>query len=133
MGLTQVPFKLLLLPWILESVELCEPFKNEVSISPQSSDSPKSKPPWLSNSNVLEAHLPCIGALGWGDHCGAQTTHSLGRIILPFVGRLLGDISLDYIASLPLPSILLWFVLYIFTCRRSFPLVFMLFSLIAGL
>ena len=76
MGLTQVPFKLLLLPWILESVDLCEPFKNEVSISPQSSDSPKSKPPWLSNSNVLEAHLPCIGALGWGDHCGAQTTHS---------------------------------------------------------
>ena len=49
------------------------------------------------------------------------------------MGCLLGSIGLDYIASLPLPSILLWFLLYIFTCRRSFLVVFMLFSLIAGL
>ena len=44
-GLTQVPFKLLLLPWILESVDLCEPFKNEVSISHSSLTLPKVSPP----------------------------------------------------------------------------------------
>ena len=33
-GLTQAPFKLLLLPWILECELLCVPFKRGVSISP---------------------------------------------------------------------------------------------------
>lgn len=55
-----------------------------------------------------------------GSHYGTQTTHSLGRIILPFVGCLLEYRSWLYCISAP-PSILLWFLLYIFTCKKIFP------------
>lgn len=34
-------------------------------------------------------------------------------IILPFVG-------LDYTTSVPLLAVSLWFLLYVFSCRRSF-------------
>ena len=94
-GLTQAPFKLLLLPWVPESVRLlCTPFKSGVSF-PQPSGSSKRKPHWPSKPNVLGAHLPSAEPLGREVQCGAWTPHSLGRtsaivIILQFVGHLWG-------------------------------------------
>lgn len=44
---------------------LCAPFKNEVSISPQSCWAPQIKPLWLSKPNALGACLPSAGLPGW--------------------------------------------------------------------
>ena len=41
-------------------------------------------------------------------------------IILQFVGHPPRVMGLDYIASLPLLPVSLWFVLYVFSYRRSF-------------
>ena len=49
-------------------------------------------------------------------------------IILSFVGYLPEGMGLGYIASLPLLSISLWFLFHIFSCEKSFLLVFSLFS-----
>ena len=63
---------------------------------------------------------------------GLRPLYSLGRtslivIILPFVVRLPGGIGLDYTVSPPL-LLVSWFLHFIFSCRRSFLLVFMSFS-----
>ena len=62
---------------------------------PQSCGSPESKPHWSSKPNILRAHLPSAGPLGWGALCEVQTSQFLGRIsaivvILPFVVAHLG-------------------------------------------
>ena len=112
-------------------------FKSEIYF-PQPSGSPQSKPCWPSKLNVLGACLPGTGPPGWGPWCGAQTPSSLGRtstvgIILPFMGHHPGGLGLDYTASPPLLPVSLWFLLYIFGCRRSFLLVFGSFSLVLAL
>ena len=106
--------------------DLCAPFKNGVYF-PQPSGSPKSKPHWPSKPNVLGAHLPGAGPPppGWGAWWGLKTPHSLRRtsaivIILPFVGLPPRGVGLDYTVSLPLLPVSLWFLLYIFCCRKSF-------------
>ena len=76
---------------------------------PQSCGSPESKPHWSSKPNILRAHLPSAGPLGWGALCEVQTSQFLGRIsaivvILPFVGHLPGSISLDYTIALSVLS-----------------------------
>ena len=50
-------------------------------------------------------------------------------IILPFVGCLPGGMGLDCTVSLSLLPISLWFLLYIFSCGKSFLLVLRSFSL----
>ena len=89
----------------------------------------KVRPHWPSKPNVLGAHLPSAGPLGWGAQCGAWTPCSLWRTstivtILPFMDRQPQDMGLDYTVSPPLLPILLWFCLYIFSYRRSLPIVF---------
>ena len=69
---------------------------------------------------------------------GAQSSYSLGRtsvilIILLFVGHSPRDMGLNYAISPPLLPISLWFLFYIFSCRRSFLLVFQSFSSIIAL
>ena len=64
-----------------------------------------------------------------GTQRGAQASCSLGRncaivIIFLFVVYLPKGMDLHYIASLFLLPISLWFLLYIFSCRKSFLLVF---------
>ena len=64
---------------------------------------------------------------------GLRPPHSLGRIsaiviILLFRGCLPRDVGLNYTASRPLLSVLLWFFLYIFRCGKSLLRVFRLFS-----
>ena len=45
---------------------------------PQPSGFPESNPHWPSNPNILRAHLPRAGSLGWGAWHGAHTPSSLG-------------------------------------------------------
>ena len=116
---------------------LCAPFKSGVYF-PQPSSSPESKLCWPSKPNVLGAHLPGAGLPGWGAQCGAQTLCSLGRtsaivIIFCCVGHLPGGMGLDCTTSPLLLPVSLWFLFYIFSCRRSFLLVFRSFSLIVAL
>ena len=89
--LTQAPFKLLLLPWVLECMRYCVHLLRGESLSPTPLSFPESKPQWPSKPNLLGAHLPDAGPPGWGAQCVAQTLCSLGRtsaivIILLFMG-----------------------------------------------
>ena len=86
-----------------------------------------------SKPDVLGAHLPSAGPLSWGAQYRAQMLCSLGRtsaivIILLSVGRLTREVGLDYTMSPPLLPISLWFLIYIFSCGKSFMLVFRSFS-----
>ena len=117
-------------------VGVCEvlhvPFKSGVCFL-QPSGSPILKPHWSSKQDILGASLPNAGPPGWVVWCGAWTPCSLCRnsaivIILPFVGCLPGGVGLAYTVSLPLLSVSLWFLLYIFSGRKSFLLVFKWFS-----
>lgn len=54
--------------------------------------------------------------------------NSANVIILLFVGCLSREVGLDYIMSLPLLPISLYFVFHIFSCRKSFMLVFRSFA-----
>ena len=100
---------------------LCESFKSVISVS--------YGPPALCVQALLAFKARCSGGLfswyrtlGLGRaQCEAQTPRSLGRmpvivIILPFGGCLPGSLGLAYTASPLLLPILLWFLLYIFSC-----------------
>ena len=65
-GLTQAPFKLLLLPWISEHVRFCvRPLRVE-SLFPTAPRSRENKPHWPSKLSVLGAYLPGAGPLDCG-------------------------------------------------------------------
>jgi len=71
------------------------------------------------------AHLPGARLLSWGAWGGLQTPYSLGRtsaivIVLTFAVFPLRVVGLDYTVPPPLLPVSLWFLLYIFSCRRSF-------------
>ena len=88
---------------------------------PQSSGSPESKLSWPSMLYVLWACLSSAGVSG----CRACSWGSTsGIVIIPFVGCLPQVMGLNCTGSPLFPSTLLWFLLYIFSCRRSFLLVF---------
>ena len=62
---------------------------------------------------------------GWRAWCKVWIPCFLGRttaivIIILFMGCLPGGFGLDYTMSVPLQPILLWFLPYIFICRKSF-------------
>ena len=52
-------------------------------------------------------------------HCSLWKTSAV-VIILLFVDHAPGDMGLDYTTTLSLLSVSLWFLLYVFNCRRSF-------------
>ena len=125
-GLTQAPFKLLPLgPGVCEI--LCAPFKNGVYLGwilyfPQPSESPESKLCWFRSQMFLGLIFSGAGPPGWGAQCETHIPFSLRRtsailVILLFIDHLPGSL-------LPCNSILLtclvWFLLYIFHCRRTF-------------
>ena len=92
-GLTQSPFKLLILCWYSEHVRFCaNPLRVEslflTALQSSCTQAPLSFKAWCSGACLPNARPP-----GWGTRCGAQTLHSLGRtsavvIILLFVGHL---------------------------------------------
>ena len=98
-GLTQDPFKLLLLPWVLEHVRFCVcPLRIESLFSSGLWDS--WKPHWPSKPNVPSTRL------GWGAQHGVQILYSLGRtsaivIILLFVGCLPKSVGLTILWLCP--------------------------------
>ena len=107
---------------------LSVPFKSEVSISPSPLGPSKVSPADLRIQMfwglVFLIQDPCAGEpnvglrsltpmfLLWENLCNV--------IILQFVSCPPGDMGLDYIASLPFLLISRWFLLYVFSCRRSF-------------
>ena len=97
---------------------------------PQSSGCPESKLSWPSVSYVLWACLSSAGVSG----CRACSLGSTsGIVIIPFVGCSPQVMGLNCTGSPLFPSTLLWFLLYIFSCRRSFLLVFWSLSSIVSL
>ena len=86
----------------LEGVRFCvHPVR--VESLPQSSGTPKSKPCWPSEPNVLWARLTGAGPQGWGAQCGAQTHSSLLRasaVVLTF--QVVGPHSEVRVLAVPL-------------------------------
>lgn len=87
--------------------------------------------------NILRVNLSGAGPPGLGTQYGAQTPGSLDRtsaivIFLPFVCRPRWGVGFHYVKSLPLIPTSLW-LLFIFSCRRSFLLVLWSFSSIHAL
>ena len=87
--------------------------------------SPESKFCWPSEPNVLGVCISSPEPRGWRLQSGTQTLGFLGRtssivIILLLVGCPFKGIGLDYVVTLPLLSVSLWFLLYIFSYTRSF-------------
>ena len=116
---------------------LCSPFKSGLYFK-QPCRSPESKPHWPSASDILVTPLPDVEPSGWGAWCGIQTLCSLGWasamvIVFSFVGCPPQGYEswLDHVSAPPTLS--LWFLLYIFSCKRSFLLVPRSFSLIVSL
>ena len=133
MGLTQTPFKLLLLHAVSKHVRIC--------MSPLGAESLSYSPQLCYMKALMTFKLRCSGGSylcsripRWGSQCGAQPPHSLGRTsavvnIIPFVNHLPRGLGLDYIAFTSLLPVSLWFLLYIFI-TKLFLLVFRSFSLI---
>lgn len=102
---------------------LCVSFKSEVLKLLSLLGLPKCH--WPSKQNALGAHLPStrclpgLGSLTWDLDFSLLWDHFCNRIILQFVGHLPRIMGLDYITSVPL-LLLSWFLLYVFSCRRSF-------------
>lgn len=136
--LPHTSFKMLLLPWILECVRVC--------VSPLRAETGFYRPLTLLEVYPIGLQIQMfgdltfwcrtfrLGILMWGSEASffwGKT--SLIVIILPFVGCLPGGTDLDSTLSLLLLPILLWFLIYIFSYRRSLLLVFGLFSLTTAL
>ena len=91
---------------------------------PQSFGAPEIKPNWSSRSNALGNTFWVQDPQAGEPNMGLRTLTALENhcniIILQFVGHPPRVMGLDYIASLPLLPVSLWFVLYVFSYRRSF-------------
>lgn len=126
-GLTQGPFKLLRTCWVSECVKfLHAPFKSRSSISYSPLAPLNTSPPGLQNQC-----LSCAAPMGWGAQCRAQTPCTYWKtsavvVILQFISCLLRGVGLDCTGSLfLLPSYYVLLLLFlIFSCRRSFLLIF---------
>ena len=124
--LTQLPFKLFLLPWVSKlvrcvcvCVHMCAPFNSPLAL----------------RSYLPGAHHPVegtqVGSPLWGWSPQSLGIASAIVIILPFVGCLLRSLGLDFPVFLPFLPIL-WFLFYIFNCG-SFLLSSKLLSLTVSL
>ena len=93
MGMTQAPFKLLPLPWVLEHVILHAFCHSGISLFNSLLALIYTHPHWPSKSAIQGAYL-CVGPLSWGAKCGIWTPHFLEKthtilIILLFLSYLL--------------------------------------------
>ena len=130
-GLTQIPFKWLLLHRDLEYVKFC---MCPLSYLPEPSGSAIYKFCWPAKPGVLGAHLPSAGTPGWGAPCGVWNSCSLERtsvvvVILPVVGHLPQGYGswVYYISTPPTHLIVIFFLTYLFLaalglhcCVRAF-------------
>ena len=75
----------------------------------------------ISYTSALVVCLPTVGPPDWGALHGVQNSHSCGRTLFSSLHvSYLGCMGVDYITSLPLLHVSLWFLLHVFTCRKSF-------------
>ena len=108
---------LILAPWACEI--FCVPFKSTVYFLYVSSSS-ESKPHLTSKIK----HHQFLGPWSpvWGACCGAWIHWSLGRnfVIVLFMGHWPIGMDLEYTLFIPLLTISLWSILYIFRYRKHF-------------
>ena len=123
-GLTSAPFRLLPLHWVLEHIRVCvHPLRVKSFL--QSSGSSNTSPCGLQSQLFSEVVFPVQDTQTGEPDVGLGPPHSLGRtseivIILLFVNCQPRVIGLDDTTSLLLLTILLWFLLYVFSCGNFF-------------
>ena len=117
-GLAHASIKLLLLPLVLVCVRFCVHPLRVKSISPIPvrllNLSPAGLQNQMSRGLCSWCRTPGLGSLTWGSELSLLWENLCNIIILQFVGCPPRGMGLDYITSL---HILLWFLLYIFSCR----------------
>ena len=129
-GPTQAPIELLLLPLVPVHVRVYVHPLRVKSVFPtilwsscfQALLAFKSK---YSGGSSSQCQTPGLGSLMWGSDLSLLWENLCNIIILQFVGHPPRGYGFACIVSLPL---LLWFLLYVFSCRRSFPEGFSLFQ-----
>ena len=103
---------------------LCVPFKSEVSISPSPLGLQKERPAGLqsqcSGGSSSQCKTPRLGSLMWGLGLSLLWENLCICNYSPICGSPTWGMGLDYIATPPTPTIFLLFLLFIFSCRRSF-------------
>ena len=111
-----------LCPWACEI--LCAPFKSGVSISHSPLGLPKVSPAGLQSQTfwglIFLVQVPQAGDHDVGFRCLAPWGEPLQLQLFSRLWVTHWGMGLDYIVTPPLLPILLWFLLYIFGCRRSF-------------
>lgn len=132
-----------LLYYLFTGLEVCEtlcvPFKSTISVSYTHLALLHANPAGLQNQ-MFGGSSSQYRTPGWRSQCWSWPPSCFGRTtailtIFLLVGCLPGSGCrvgcLTYIVSLPLLPVSSWFLLYKFSCRKSFLLVSRLFSLIA--
>ena len=116
---------------------LCAPFESRVSISYSPLALRKVSPTGLQSPMFWKLFFlvqdPQAGKPNVGSYPSVLRENFCNCNYPPFVGRPPKGMGLDSTLSPPLLHIFLWFLLYIFSCRRSFLLVFRSFSSIFAL
>ena len=134
-GLSQDPFKLVLLLWVSKCVRFCVcPLRVSFCFLPSSS-SLVCRPCWPSKPGILRAYLPGVGPLVWRALWVAWTPWSLAK---PLQSWWFSHLWVAYLGVWVLSIVYLHLsylshrgsFFYISSCGRSFLPVFMLFSLI---
>ena len=102
------------------------PFKGEASIPPCPVRLLQLSPTGLQRQMLWELIFPVVDP--WAEEPDRADNSLLWEnchniIIIQFVSHPLGDMEFDYITNLPFLPISLWFLLYAFSCRRSFLVV----------
>ena len=113
------------------------PFKSEVSLSRCPVRLLKLSPAGLkakcSGNSSSRCRTPSLESPMWGSELSLLCENLCIVIILQLVGCPPRGVEFDYISSLPLLPISLRFLLYVFSCRRSFLVGSSLFSLMVVL
>lgn len=120
--------------WLHTYLELLHPL---LGLTPGSLCSVHSSPALLNARPLAFKARHSAGSflgVGFPAHVGLRQTpcpfggSSAILIVTEFVGCPPEYVGFDYVTSLPLLLVLLWVLLSIFNCSRSFPLVFRSFS-----
>lgn len=120
-GLAQAPIKLPLLPWVLEHERFCAHRLSEVAFPHSPVGLPKLSPAssqgqWLWELIFL-VQTPGLRSLMQGSELSFLWKNLYTVVIHHFVGCPPG--FWDFIKDLPFLPVSVWFLLYVFNCRRS--------------
>ena len=127
-SLSQATFKLLSVRDLGTCEILHAPFKSRVYVSCSPLALPYASPTGLQSQHSgglsSQCRTPGLRSLIWGPELSLLGENPCSCDYTLVCGMPTGGVGLDYTVSPPLLPVSLWFLLYIFSCEKSFLLVF---------